>query len=124
MIGFVLWVNFEGSEVSCLERPSQNRQMFEEFLEDPLIFSAFASASLLDYNCLPFGAIVATTEMEDCVPTEMISNLSDLERMLGDFSPGRFGWVLNQVRRLDKPIPVCGSQGFFFVNVPVPKVTF
>jgi hypothetical protein len=39
------------------------------------------------------------------------------ERFLGDFSPGRFGWVLENVRALDTPIPYRGAQGLFNVEI-------
>lgn len=81
---------------------------------------------------LPFGAIVAVCTLADCRPTDSFTvgeldtprspkgGTLDLykwnERMMGDFSPGRFGWVLTDVRPLPEPIPFVGRQGFF--NVP------
>lgn len=81
---------------------------------------------------LPFGAIVATAELVDCRPTDSFTvaeldtpcspegaatNLYDwTERMMGDFSPGRFGWVFKNIRKLSEPVPFIGRQGFF--NVP------
>jgi hypothetical protein len=37
------------------------------------------------------------------------------ERSFGDFAPGRFGWILINVRRLKVPLPFKGRQGFFDV---------
>lgn len=88
---------------------------------------------LLFWKQLPYGAIVATATLVDCRPTEdfRTSQLDNerlrhelitpdrpyiwTEREMGDFSPGRFGWVLEDVRRLQKPIPFVGRQGFFSV---------
>lgn len=42
--------------------------------------------------------------------------LASMEMVLGDFSPGRYGWVLANVRALPTPIPYRGAQGLF----PVP----
>ena len=40
---------------------------------------------------------------------------SSTERAFGN-DPGRFGWILEDVRPLAKPVPFRGAQGFF--NVP------
>ncbi len=32
---------------------------------------------------------------------------------LGDFAPGRYGWLLSDPRRLATPVPVTGKQGVF-----------
>lgn len=81
---------------------------------------------------LPLGAIVAIADLVDCLPTSQF-NISRLEwprhpagtdRMkaldwceanMGDFGPGRFGWVLSNVRRIDPAIPYRGFQQLFDV---------
>ncbi len=84
------------------------------------------------HEVLPFGAIVAVADLVDCRPTESFTNgeldtprrpkdvdnnLYDwTERIMGDFSLGRFGWMLSNIRRLDVPVPFVGRQGLF--NVP------
>lgn len=83
---------------------------------------------------LPLGAIVATARLVDCRPTgdftqaeldaPRIPNRTAggsyawTERMMGAFSLGRFGWVLEDVTRLAEPIPWKGSQGWFDVEIP------
>jgi hypothetical protein len=90
---------------------------------------------------LPFGAVVAVCDLLDCRPTASFS-LAELEevrtpagaeaahlyywteRMMGDFTLGRFGWVLANVRPLGKPVPCVGRQGLFEVSdslVPAPE---
>lgn len=92
---------------------------------------------------LPFGAIVAVAQLVDCRPTDTFTlgeidqwrlppdevmppkrNWADedrpslyawTERYMGDFSLGRFGWVLSDVRALAEPIPFKAKQGFFEV---------
>lgn len=96
----------------------------------PLVIKAGGSANLIDL--LNFGKIVAIVNLYDCKPTELFTgSLIDItrrpdglkddrydwtERQLGDFSAGRFGWMLGNVRALKNPIPFKGKQGFF--NVP------
>lgn len=83
-------------------------------------------------DSLPFGKLIAVVDLVDCRPTESFtvgeldtkrrpkSETLDLyewtERQMGDFSPGRFGWVFENIRRLADPVPYVGRQGFF--NVP------
>lgn len=81
---------------------------------------------------LPFGAIVAIAELIDCAPTHDFSSFDLVlprhaagiqrtrcfdwcEANMGDFSPGRFGWVLGNVRRIEPVIPYRGFQQLFDV---------
>lgn len=65
---------------------------------------------------LPLGAIVAVAVLADVRRTdELKTQVSAVERIYGDFSPGRFGWMLVEVRALAEPIPYLGRQGFFSV---------
>ncbi len=84
----------------------------------------------LPWERLPFGAIVCVAELVDCRPTGSFS-MEELhtrrthpgaeglgwwvEAMLGDFYPGRWGWVLEDVRTLPDPIPFRGERGLFEV---------
>jgi hypothetical protein len=87
------------------------------------------------WDLLPFGAIVATCELVDCRPTGSFTDTEiDVpryplaadsfgawnywtERMMGNFSPGRYGWVFSQVERLKTPIPCRGYQQLFEVEI-------
>ncbi len=61
-----------------------------------------------------FGAVIGTVEIVDCVPVEEIVNtLSERERVLGDYSPGRFAWVLQNPVMFDEPFPARGQQGWW-----------
>lgn len=63
---------------------------------------------------LPRGAVVGTVEIVDCVPVEnIVDKLNDRERALGDYSPGRFAWVLQNPIIFGKPIPARGKQGWW-----------
>lgn len=80
------------------------------------------------YDTLPFGAIVAVVELVDCRPTDSFT-VGQLdrgrhcstnvycwtERQMGDFTPGRFGWVFTKPRKLPKPIPFKGRQRLFYI---------
>lgn len=86
-------------------------------------------------DALPRGAIVAVAELYDCRPTieardgklgwsGYLDNrlnywdLTDQERAFGDYSPGRYAWLLANIRALPEPIPAKGAQGLWRWNVP------
>lgn len=87
---------------------------------------------------LPFGAVVAVCDLIDVVPTSEIAWYGNTESLtgrawqpppsdllpedesfwevdasqkpFGDFTPGRFAWLLDNVRPID-PVPMEGAQG-------------
>lgn len=66
---------------------------------------------------LPLGAIVAVAELTSCyritetTPRAIQSNgdFPPHELAFGDYTPGRFAWVLKFVWRLEQPVPVRGA---------------
>lgn len=68
-----------------------------------------------DVDDLPFGAIVAVANLTKCCHAEHVV-VSEQEELLGDYSPGRFAWMLEKIQALEKPVPYRGSQRLF--NVP------
>lgn len=63
---------------------------------------------------IPLGCIVGYVDLVDCRPTEL-EEASALERILGNFAPGRYAWILAFPVQLDEPVPFRGKQGFFSV---------
>jgi activating signal cointegrator 1 len=89
---------------------------------------------------LPTGAVIATCNLVAIVPTELLvwvdkgnlktswwpivedwgivdplaavtgAEVAHVERPYGDYSPGRFAWLLSSVQALDKPVPAKGHQ--------------
>lgn len=94
------------------------------------------SDGLGKWVALPLGAVVAVCDLIDVVPivaapadpiphpgvivfegqsAELVrggewSYVSD-QIPFGDFTPGRFAWMLDNVRPLDHPVPMKGAQG-------------
>ena len=63
---------------------------------------------------LHYGAVLGTVEIVDCVPVEdVVDGLTERERALGDYSPGRWAWVLKNPIMFDTPIPARGKQGWW-----------
>lgn len=77
--------------------------------------SALHTADLLGVY-LPTGVIVAVCELIAMIPTDAAQidyDLTDTELAFGDYSPGRWAWILNNIIRLIKPIPAKGSLGLW-----------
>ena len=63
---------------------------------------------------LPKGLIIATCNLVNCIPTdEFTQKQIEFEKNFGDFTPGRFGWILEDVKPLAEPIPAKGMQGLW-----------
>lgn len=77
-------------------------------------------------QALPFGAAVAVCRLSDCVPTDpgmfedeplvmvhQTAHARERERAFGDYSPGRYGFVLDDVVPLPQPIACKGALGLW-----------
>lgn len=63
---------------------------------------------------LPLGAVLGVVKLIDTVPTDAAYNsISEQERRLGNYSPGRWAWELEIIDLFDVPIPASGHQGFW-----------
>jgi hypothetical protein len=68
-----------------------------------------------DPDSLPLGAVLGTVELVACRRVEELGPdvLSEAERALGDFTPGRWAWELSDPRPLAVPAPARGRLGIF-----------
>lgn len=112
---------FTGEEVDlCNEEP------FRTCLQD---FAQHTPDGVFTRFKLPLGAVVAVVRLTECLPTSRAGwavfdgppfikgslIINHIERKFGDYSPGRYAWLLSDIRILPEPIPFKGSQGFFEV---------
>lgn len=67
---------------------------------------------------LPLGSLVAVARVVDIreMTPEWIAEQTPLQLAIGDWKPGRYGWVFDRVERLDPPIPCRGFQGLWNVR--------
>jgi hypothetical protein len=91
------------------------------------LFEPFVSA--LRPHCatlgdIPRGVVLATCNLVDCLPMEAEVCLSGVfddypnldtpqERAFGNYSEGRWAWILEDVQRLDQPVPAKGALGLW-----------
>ncbi len=71
---------------------------------------------------LPRGVIVATAVLTNCIDIDnerivaglrLIGRAAPHEEAFGDYSAGRYAWVLSDVRPLHEPIPARGALGLW-----------
>lgn len=98
------------------------KQKLAELLRDFPISAAPLKQFLVDGDfVLPRGCVVALAEIEDSPCVEMLKThlkQHPMESALGDYSAGRYGWILKNVQPLRKPFPCKGKQNWFKVNIP------
>ncbi len=64
---------------------------------------------------IPLGEIIAVAHITDCKPTETIDT-DPINKLLGNYSHGRWAWELSDIIILSKPLPFKGSHKLW--NVP------
>lgn len=64
---------------------------------------------------LPRGCIVGAIELLDCQRVNDCTNLSETDRIAGDWRPGRHAWRRGGFVALEDPIEYRGAQGWFGV---------
>lgn len=107
-------------------------------LSEPHVYESWAQFGLKQKfpgraGCgFPHGCVIAITTLLDCVPTEVLaddftlpdvappetrwrSRLVPRERFLGDYSPGRFAWILGTPLEIE-PVPAKGALGLWQWN--------
>lgn len=69
-------------------------------------------------NKLPSGVIIGKAVLTDCQQIDQeyedfIKNICPAEYAFGDFTPGRYAWVMEDPVLFNNPIPARGSQGLW-----------
>jgi len=66
------------------------------------------------------GAVLCIVNLKDCVK---VPNDSIVPDEYGDFSDGRYGWILEMLKVLKKPIPAKGNRMLWnFTKLKEPKI--
>jgi len=72
------------------------------------------------FDSLPFGAIIGSVQLKDVLPVELLllpdAKLAALtleEKAFGDYTKGRYAWVLQNPVAFAKPIYINGSLGLW-----------
>jgi len=113
------WRTWHEGPIAIHAAKKRTRELRGVFNHLILEFGGFAGAFESPFDDLPFGAIVATANLLECVRTDMIakSMLTREEIALGDYSRGRYAWILTDIKKLPTPVPATGHQGLFNVEL-------
>ena len=75
---------------------------------------------ITDFNALPFGSIIGSVHLAKILRTEDF-DLSDVdmnlltleEKAFGDYTSGRYGWLLTNPVKFIMPLPARGMPGLW-----------
>lgn len=86
----------------------------DETMINPIITRAFRQHGI-DWRHLPCGAVLGVANLVECIQMtpELIAGLPQYERLLGDWTEGRWAWRFDAVTRFREPIPARGKQGIW-----------
>ena len=85
-----------------------------EMMADALqLHPVLAAQAELLMQSIPRQAVVAIAKLTDCmlITPELAAQQTPLERMVGDWTPGRYAWQLDHITPIYDPIPIAGHQG-------------
>lgn len=122
-----------------LADPIRNEDGLREWMLQEPFAAALARHGVTVAEQLPRGAIVAVAELVDClgIPSQLANairsrgrTLGDVfagpaehERAFGDYSDGRFAFILGDVKAVDPAVPYRGAQGLFEIPDDVVSAT-
>ncbi len=103
------YIDPNGPEYICTEEP------FYSALMNAIKFS--------DQELMPLGCVIATCELVACISIQNVATRvrgvcippveQDPELSFGDYTPGRFAWLLEDIELLPRPVPARGSLGLW-----------
>jgi hypothetical protein len=97
---------------------AQNEEVFRRALGWPepgaRITQEWIDAIAANLKALPRGQVIATATLVDCLPVERLDGqyFAGSEVSFGDYSDGRFGWLLEDVKPIT-PVPAKGALGLW-----------
>lgn len=99
------------------------------FCESPTVWRALGWSESSAMPSLRFGVVVATCNLVDILPMRASLCLSGVfddypdldtpqERAFGDYSAGRWAWILKDIVQLPEPIPAKGALSLWEWDQP------
>lgn len=77
----------------------------------PPFKDALRKAGYMFLADLPRASVIATVTLVDVVPCDKylrVSGISHDEQAFGDFGQGRYAWFMQDVKRVEPPVPAVG----------------
>ena len=99
------------------------KMQFDPKQEEYRFFESLLEVSKLwpqRLNELPRGCVIGIVTLVDChkIDRVFVEQLSERERITGDFSIGRYAWELSVIKVLREPIPARGEVGLWTWRAP------
>ena len=92
------------------------KKLDKKVFDDPVYKEVFEKHGITKDNIIT-SAIIGFCEIVDVKPTEELSStITEKERIFGDFSPNRFGWILKNFEPIEPIRNVKGMLGFWNYN--------
>jgi hypothetical protein len=94
--------------------PKWAKDLSKESPFSETLYSRFVGLEI--WRQLPLGSIVATCELENCalITSHFVFHEGEeQERFFGDYTPGRYAWILTNVKALPEPVPAKGALGLW-----------
>ena len=82
----------------------------------PAIYRALSTSANGGLPAIPSGSIVAVCHLVACL--KIIDPPPEPEHSFGDYTPGRYAWILSNVHPLREPIPIKGHLGLWNWDAP------
>ncbi len=117
--------SYRGPLVICSAKRNKDDQFYHwirilKVLEDDLgILKSKPNDGFPMWDDLPFGCAIALVDLINCIKMTpgFIAELTEAERLVGDWQLSRFAWKLENIKSFVNPIPVRGKQGLFDIDV-------
>ncbi|HXI90499.1 MAG TPA: hypothetical protein VNH18_23505 [Bryobacteraceae bacterium] len=90
-------------------------------IDQPLLGTRITQPWLNDIDArvkaLPLGAVLCTCQLVNCLETEIVPRFvrpfTEQEKAFGNYEPGRFAFLLEDVEMFAEPIPAKGALGLW-----------
>jgi hypothetical protein len=89
---------------------------FPGWCKSQLLYNVFNRVVGIDPSKLPTGAILGICNLTDCFSTTTALKhplMTDQEALFGDYTAGRFAWLLEDMRPFKQPVPAKGALGLW-----------
>ena len=103
-----------------IEMDREARKVLRDVLDLPEIYREINWTEY--YRKLPIGVVVGEARLTDCIHINeeyqrFIKNECHAEYLLGDFTTGRYAWIMEDAIKYDVPIPATGRQGLWNIEI-------
>lgn len=107
--------------IHAAKRPADPADMIRLVADNRDVFDRWLVAGLITEDrtadCYPMGAVVATCNLVACVSVGQLTTdgheVTAEELSFGDYTAGRYAWILRDVRPVNPPVSVSGRQGLW-----------